>query len=678
MLQMVTSMVFFLGCASTISPIPTGKEYVNSIGMSFVRIEPGGFMMGSEDGDYDERPVHQVTISKPFYMGASEVTNAQYEKFDPDHRKYRGKRGFSRDDDEAVVFVNWHDAMQFCQWLSKKEGIPYHLPTEAEWEYACRADTATEYNTGETLPDVYHKHQEQEWEPVPVPLHVGNTPANQWGLHDMHGNAEEWCHDWYGSYAEGEQLDPVGYIDGDFKVTRGGSHNTPVEYLRSANRMGTLPEDKHWLIGFRVVLGELPKTAPLPKPKPKLWASHVQQKNYDWSDGTDPNKPYFEGPIPFVRFPEDHEKIPMYNHNHCPSITWCPNGDLLAVWFSTVGERDREMTILASRLRCGSGQWDFPAEFFKAPDRNMTGSSLFNDGRGKLYYFNGMEAAGMWANLALVMRTSTDNGANWSRSRLINPEHQPRNQVISGTFCTREGYFVQSCDAVYGGKGGTAIHISRDNGQTWIDPGAGTPKPDFDVDQTGGTIAGIHAGVVQLHDGTLMALGRGDNRLGSNDNIGQRMPMSLSRDMGKTWEYAASEFTPIDGGQRLILKRLQEGPILFVSFTDSSKDLKNPEGMIIHDAFGKERRVYGIFAALSFDEGETWSVKKLIAADNVSRELDGGAWTRNFVMDATHAEPRGYLAVNQTPDGVINLISSRLHYRFNLAWLKEPIPAEGE
>jgi sulfatase modifying factor 1 len=670
-----------LRCASAVfaAGMPAGKEYINSIGMRFARIDPGSFMMGqAEDGDFDERPVHRVSIAKAFYMAVTEVTNAQYEQFDPEHSKYRGRRGFSREDNEAVIFVSWHDVIRFCQWLSEKERMPYRLPTEAEWEYACRAGTTTAYHTGWTLPDIYQKHQMHGWQPVPVPLHVGRMPANGWGLHDMHGNVEEWCHDWYGPYVEGDQIDPVGRASGVFKVTRGGSHNTPVVYLRSANRMGALPEDKHWLIGFRVVLGELPKTKPLPESEPKLWARDVGQDLYDWSNGPDPDKPYFKGPIQFVRFPADRDTIPMYDHNHCPSITWCPNGDLLVVWFSTIREQGREMTILASRLRPGSEssrgmgdfphQWDFPSEFFKAPDRNMTGSALFHDGRGTIYHFNGLEAAGMWANLALVMRTSTDNGVNWSHPRLINPEHQPRNQVISGTFRTREGYLIQPCDAVYGGSGGTAIHISRDDGRTWIEPGAGTPKPDYAGDEPGGTIAGIHAGVVQLNDGSLLAFGRGDNRLGSDDNIGQRMPMSRSRDMGKTWTYAASEFPPISGGQRLVLMRLQEGPILFVSFTDPS-NRKTPEGMLIRDASGKERRVYGMFAALSFDEAETWPVKKLITAGSPPKKMNGGAWTREFAMDATHAEPGGYLAATQTPDKVIHLISSRLHYQFNLAWL---------
>ncbi len=149
--------------------------------------------------------------------------------------------------------------------------------------------------------------------------------------------------------------------------------------------------------------------------------------------------------------------------------------------------------------------------------------------------------------------------------------------------------------------------------------------------------------------------------------------MSISKDMGNTWTYTASEFPPIGGGQRLVLMRLREGSILFVGFTDSSSNLKRPKGMLFADASGRQRRVFGLFAALSFDEGRTWPVKKLITPGSKdAQKFDGGAWTRTFTLDATHAEPKGYLAATQSPDGIIHLISSKLHYRFNLAWLKTP------
>jgi hypothetical protein len=653
-------------------------RFVNSIGMAFAEIGPGAYDMGQQvGGDWDERPVHRVKITRSFRIAKTPITNAQYELYDPTHSEMRGKRGLSVDDDEAAVYVSWYDAVRFCEWLSQREGRPYRLPTEGEWEYACRAGTTSAHWTGSVLPEAYHRHQEEGWHPAPVSLHVGRTPPNAWGVHDMHGLVEEWCYDWYGPYEAEACADPVGRASGTFKVTRGGSHNVTVQYLRSANRSGTLPEDKHWLIGFRVVQSALPDTSALPPPPAKCWAVGVSQKLHDWPAG-DATQPHFHGPTRFVRFPEHPERVPMYAHNHCPSICWCDNGDLLAVWFSCQRERGREMTILGSRLRLGQQKWDLPSEFFNAPDRNMTGSALYNDGQGRLYHMNGLEAAGMWANLALTMRTSGDNGVTWSHPRLINPHHQPRNQVISGMSMTREGYLIQPCDAVYGGNGGTAIHISRDGGQTWTDPGAGTAKPDFQTDAMGGTIAGIHAGVAQLDDGSLLAFGRGDNRLGSDDNIGERMPMSRSTNMGRTWHYGPSPFPPIDGGQRLVFMRLPEGPLLLVSFTDSSVHRGHPNwpaavGMIVRDGAGRERRVYGMYAALSLDEGNSWPVRKLITPDHPAEDQDGGAWTGTFRLNATHAEPMGYLAATQSPDGMIHLVSSALYYRFNLAWLTTPM-----
>ena len=641
--------------------IPGGNEYTNSIGMKFVRIEPGSFDMGAVAGaDFDEKPVHKVNITKPFFMAGTEVTNEQFERFDPSHKYFRGRHDLSKAYNEAVIYVTWHDAANFCKWLSQQDGLPYRLPTEAEWEYACRAGTTTKYYTGDELPEVYHKKQEQTWSPQPVDLTVAATPANPWGLYDMHGNVEEWCHDWYGPYLQNEQADPVGRIDGDFKVTRGGSHNTTLKYLTSSNRMGTVPKDKHWLIGFRVVIGQMPKTKPLPVPPAEPWARNVSQRPNDWSRGPDPDKPHFIGPRNFVKIPPN-SKGPMFSrHNHQPAITACPNGDIMAIWYSTTGEKGRNLTVVASRLRKGADEWETAAPFWDGPDRNDHGNAIMWDGKRTIYHFNGLGTDGTWGKLALIMRTSTDNGATWSKARLIQPLHALRKQVIAGSFVTKEGYIIVPCDAVTGGSGGSAIHIGRDGGNHWIDYGWNRPKPEFKAGETGAWIAGIHTGCAQLNDGGLLAFGRGNN-------IDGKMPKSLSTDMGRNWNYSASEFPGIGGGQRLVLERLKEGPLFFGSFSQGD------QLVTITDAEGNKRTVKGFFGAVSYDEGKTWPVRRLVTDDKPDH-TERSTNAREFTMGPDSGEPGGYFACTQAPDGVIHLISSWNHYAFNLKWLETPPP----
>ena len=344
--------------------------------------------------------------------------------------------------------------------------------------------------------------------------------------------------------------------------------------------------------------GRVVAAQPVPDTAPPRWAKDVPQQSMDWSAAASAGVPRFDAPIPFVLPPRDAGE-PFHEHNHQPSITWLGNGDLLAIWYSTREETGTELTVLASRLRAGQTAWDPSSEFFKAPNRNMHGSSIFHDGKGTVYHFNGLgpEGGTGWARLALLMRTSTDNGVTWTPPRAIGPQITGRHQVISGTILTSRGVLVQCCDAVPGGNGGTALHISSDGGKTWSDPGEGKPSPRFTSDGTGqGTIAGIHAGVVELQDGRLMALGRGDT-------IEGHMPMSISTDLGKTWRYQASPFPPIGGGQRLVLKRLREGPLLLVSFTSGNRSRPEASGITFTGQDGKPFTGYGMFAALSSDQG---------------------------------------------------------------------------
>ena len=624
-----------------------------------VEIPSGYFWMGSAGWgyDYDEAPVHKVTLSDAFRMSATEITNAQYEAFCPEHKKARGFLGLSTEDNDAVVNVSYHDAMAYCEWLSEKTGKTYRLPTEAEWEYACRAGEYTLYHMGKNFPEEMRKNQSDGKTVKPVSLATAMFAPNAFGLYDMHGNVEEWCLDWYGRYPDSELQNPGGATDGLYKVTRGGSHNTAVDFLKSSQRAAALPDDRSYMIGFRVVETDMEPSfwAPESKKLPK-----VNQGKYAWKTKTE--KPFWTEPTVFVNRPDDPE-VPFYKHNHQPAVTWCDNGDLLAIWFSCDRERGREMVVLSSRLRKGSKKWDSPQLFFTVPDRNMTGCSLMHLPDGRLMHMNGVAASASWKYLAMVVRFSSDNGYTWTKPEIVAPEHIDRHQVIAGPIMTSDGRLIQCCDAGPGGHDGAAVHISTDMGCTWNDPWDGSPLSEFTEGGCGTTIAGIHAGIVELKDGSLMALGRGNSIADKSGDL--KMPMSISKDGGKTWTYHATQLPPIDGGQRLILMRLNEGPLLLLSFTYNQKTPIDKRG---HDFGGVEK--YGLYAAISYDEGKTWPVKKLFT-DGKERMLDGGAWTGQFLMDATHAEPMGYMAATQTPDNTIHLVSSRLYYTFNLAWVLE-------
>jgi len=672
--------------AQGFEPDEMPPSFTNSVGIKLVRLDPGSFTMGStgilpdelteklsypmreelmrrfpqgdpakfaittehvRSGDFDEKPAHEVNITRAFYMSACEITNAQYEMFDPSHRLLRGRKGFSKADDEAVIFVNWYEAAAFCDWLSVQQGLPYRLPTEAEWEYACRAGTTTCFSTGDMLPKAFHKNAQRtsfNEETDIVPLTVGRTPPNPWGLYDMHGNVEEWCYDWYGPYNGAIQADPVGMARGDFKVTRGGSHGTNLYYLRSANRMGTLPQNKHWLIGFRVVVGPMPETQPLPAPGPHRYQRNVSQdKPTRPASPIDPGKPYFNGPRRYVKIPEGSVGPLFSHHNHDPAIAECPNGDLLAIWYTCVEERGRELAIAASRLRYGADEWEPASPFWDTPDRNDHCPALWFDGNSTIYHFNGLCVAGKWEPLAVIMRTSTDNGVSWSKARLIVPEHGFRQMVGEPVFRTQAGAIVFGADAEHG----STIWVSTDQGLTWSD--------------AGGKIRGIHAGIVQLKDGRLMALGR-------NQNIDGWMPRSVSSDMGKTWQSSASVLPPITGGQRAALIRLKQGPLFFASFAGNINNFEPTP-----DKKRPPRHVSSLFGAISFDNGNTWPVRRVISdckSDHPVDTIDNAP----VLMNPHSSEPLGYLSVCQDAEGIIHVISSTNHYAFNLAWLKQEPP----
>ncbi|MBD3185831.1 SUMF1/EgtB/PvdO family nonheme iron enzyme [Candidatus Bathyarchaeota archaeon] len=669
-------------------------QICNSIGMKLVKIPAGTFHMGEFGTSRNEMPVHPVEISNEFMMAHTPVTNKQWEQFKPEAKQRRGEMGISEEDDSAVIFVSWHDAMAFCKWLSEKEGKTYRLPTEAEWEYACRAGTSSAYWTGESLP---REHRRDNPDSRDInrsvsddgsdPLVVKISPANPWGLHDMHGVVEEWCMDWFGPYElparrtlEGSLVpvkDPIGRQpghQGTWKVTRGGSYEALVKHLRSASRMAQHPDSKSRFIGFRVVQAKPVVSEPLNPSPPPGNAMNVNQSRWKWGNDGREDKPIWNKPRPFINPPPtlpNAREYHLYPHNHCPAITYCDNGDLLAAWFSCISEHDRDsFVILASRLVPGAKSWQSPSLFYKCPGRNMTGTALFNAGDGRLLHFNGNDEATSWNSMIMTMRESTDNGMTWSRARSIGSQHGFRNQVIACTRRLSNGKLVQLCDAVPSFHGGTATWISDDNGKSWHDPGVGKSYPSFKEGTTGAWIAGIHANVVETPKG-LLAFGRGNY-------INERTPRSFSTDGGETWEYSASPFPTISGGQRLVLIRLEYSPgtpLALFSFTNPRRKDDEPlpeDGMEFKDASGETRKGFGLFSTLSFDHGATWKHQKLVS-DSSGDIYPCMDYRMSFKMDGTHSEPSGYLAACQTPDGMIHLLSSALHYSFNLAWLKAPL-----
>jgi formylglycine-generating enzyme required for sulfatase activity len=224
---------------------------VNSIGMSLKLIPAGSFLMGSETG-YGEKPVHKVTLTEPYYIGVHEVTQEQYERI-------MGKNlSLFKGPDNPAEQVSWADAMAFCQKLSalpseRAAGRVYRLPTEAEWEYACRAGNDTAYSFG----DDAQMLGEYAWfrdNSGKTTHSVGQKKPNAWGLYDMHGNVHEWCSDWYGDYPNGAVSDPVGPREGLFLVLRGGSWIDGAADCRSAFRYWRYPSLRFDDFGFRLAL----------------------------------------------------------------------------------------------------------------------------------------------------------------------------------------------------------------------------------------------------------------------------------------------------------------------------------------------------------------------------------------------------------------------------------------
>jgi formylglycine-generating enzyme required for sulfatase activity len=251
--------VFFSLVMFTMAPYSAGQEKAPKViassvlGAKFVLIPAGVFLMGSPNSelgrDHDEGPQRQVTISRPFYMQTTEVTQGQWKRVmgsNPSH--------FSSCGDECPVEnVSWEDVQNFIKKLNSMEKTDkYRLPTEAQWEYAARAGTATRFHAGNKDEDLSSSGWAKPNSAAKTHP-VGQKTPNSWGLYDMNGNVYEWVQDWYHLYAPGSVTDPAGPVSGSKRVRRGGSWSSIARFCRSANRDYVAPGLRSGLLGFRLL-----------------------------------------------------------------------------------------------------------------------------------------------------------------------------------------------------------------------------------------------------------------------------------------------------------------------------------------------------------------------------------------------------------------------------------------
>jgi formylglycine-generating enzyme required for sulfatase activity len=644
--------------AATQSP-SVNVSVVNSQRMRMIKIQPGTFKMGAEETKfnlgkktdlskdapyYDETPVHQVTITYPFFISETEVTFDQFKQFRKDY-KDRG------DYKPYVSGVSWYDATAYCEWLSKKEGKPYRLPTEAEWEYACRAGTQTLFWSGDKQPE---------------------KDVNPWGVKNMNSEVAEWCYDWHGEYTEDAQTNPVGYDRGVAKVVRGGPANTtemdesslsfkPITdavYYRSANRASLEPDcpangseraSPHY-IGFRIVQAALPATKPLTF-EASFPMQGERQNTSNALKGPDATIPYFKArqvmaSPPDLTMPFETQAVGLDNANqgkvHSSGFVACPNGDILLVGFSssrTKSESAPNATMVVTRLRNGAEEWEMPALFYDRSGVNDQSALLWND-NGKLWFFGGGRGLG---DVPFVYTTSTDNGQTWSelKTPLIKGDVGPfAPQPITSAFRGADGTIYFGSDAH---SASSLLWASKDNGKTWFD--------------TKGRTQGRHTTFVLLKDNRILAMG------GKNSNVEGYMPKSYSTDNGKTWsEKVKSRFAALGSNQRPVIMRLKSGRLFFAGDFQDIKMMDNPPPKDITER--------GSYVALSDDEGETWKIKKLALAPEHN---DWHGVVKKGKKPQHAFGTLGYCAATQTPNGVIHLMTSKgkpsMHFAMNEAWI---------
>lgn len=593
------------------------EDYVNSQGVRMVYVPSAEFKMGGGDWEKcpDGLPVHEVRLTRPFWMADTPVTQECFDRFwkethgdDPDTKAYRG----------YVLGVSYYEAAQFCQWLSEKEGIQYRLPTEAEWEYSARHSTQLDVDR----------------------------------MCDSH--IREWCMDWYAPYTDEEAVDPAGSRSGLYKCIRGGYLDNPARYneqpLELWMRCALPPSYRHLredknnefgrhFIGFRVVCGELPKPSAEDPTSLVCMGVHQNTESYK-KTAPDASKPYYRKRYLFPVPPDNatNEEIrcsgfsaSFRHHHHSPGFTAAPNGDLVFSVYSTYHEYDAEAGLAGARLRKGCDEWEMPDMFLNPVGVNDHAPLMFTDTDGTIYHFWGWQQ--LSDSFPFQYTYSKDNGATWSGVQFpyfAEKAERVVRQPINTCIRAKDGTFYLASDASDGSC--SVLWRSHDNMKTWENPKART--------------AGRHTTAVELKNGSILALG------GKNSNIDGYMPQAITRDGGDSYTVSKTPFPALNSGQRPCVQRLASGRLIMCG-DYQDKMGRQPEGVT-------EK---GCYAAWSDDEGNSWHFKKL-----------WGTQTRKktpYLFAGGHV--LGYCVVRQSADGMIHLVASNvhplLHFEFNEAWL---------
>ncbi|MBI3118715.1 MAG: SUMF1/EgtB/PvdO family nonheme iron enzyme, partial [Candidatus Hydrogenedentes bacterium] len=569
---------------------------------------------GQQPGEQDaypnkETPQHAVRISKGFWMGRFEVTQAQWEAV-MGTKPWAGRKYAHEDKESPAIYVSWEDAEAFVRQLAANTGKPVRLPTEAEWEYACRAETATRFYWGND-PDYEDIDHFAWWRGnvlVTPELHarpVGLLPPNPFDLHDMSGNVSEWCQDWHGYYFDGLCINPTGPGFAEHRVVRGGSWLTVGGHCRSSRRHHEPPDAAHSDIGFRVVVGETPVKA----------AGEPEFTNV---------------------FVAGEEGVNTYR---IPALLLTPDGSLLAFCEARKeSQADASPTDMVLRRSRDGGRTWLPNQVLVQGE----GAEALMNPCPVVDHVNG--AIVLLCTSANKVRpdhhqhfqlTSADSGQTWTKpidlgARIVeyddtfNPGPGVGIQLKNGRLVA-PGY-TGEIDEETDENWHARVLYSDDHGATWT---LGAPVPHLSDESQ----------AVELRDGTLMLNARG--------NMGKsRRGVALSKDGGQTWSSMYSD------------KALNECPcqasILRCRLPDGGTGLlfANPDNH--GEKFGVVERTK-MTVRLSYDEGKTWPVKRLI-----------------------HAGPSSYSTMVQFPDGDIGLLfeGGEKHRRewirfarFTLSWL---------